>query len=65
MKLYLNGDLIITQGTNLLDLLQERKIDVTCVASAINGDFVPRTHYKDTMLEENMKIEIVSPMQGG
>ncbi len=65
MKLYLNGDLVVTQEKNLAGLLQEKSIDATCVASAINGNFVPRSRYQDTVLKENMKIEIVSPMQGG
>lgn len=65
MKLYFNGDLITTEVTTLDALLKEQSIDATCVASAINGDFVPRTRYSKTQLEENMKIEVVAPMQGG
>lgn len=65
MKLYLNGDPIHTQSTTLDALLKEHSIDITCVASAINGDFIPRSRYLETVLEENMKIEVVAPMQGG
>ncbi len=65
MKLYLNGEFITTQVKTLADLLKEKNIDVSCVASAIDGNFIPRVRYERTQLQENMKIEVVSPMQGG
>ncbi|WP_223669892.1 sulfur carrier protein ThiS [Kangiella shandongensis] len=34
-------------------------------AVAINMEFVPRSLYAETVLQENDKLEIVQPMQGG
>ena len=65
MNIILNGQCINTACSNLKDFLLEQHIDITCVASAIDGDFVPRRCYAETPLENNMKIEVVAPMQGG
>ncbi|WP_269915079.1 sulfur carrier protein ThiS [Acinetobacter sp. HY1485] len=65
MNIVLNGQSINTACSNLKDFLLEQSIDITCVASAIDGDFVPRRCYEETQLEDNMKIEVVAPMQGG
>jgi sulfur carrier protein len=37
----------------------------TGVATALNGDFVPRTARKTTQLVGGDQVEIVSPRQGG
>lgn len=34
-------------------------------AAAINGGFVPRSDYLDTIIEEGDEIEIVYPVVGG
>lgn len=34
-------------------------------AVAVNMEFVPRSLYAETVLQENDKLEIVQPMQGG
>ncbi len=35
------------------------------IAVAINGEFVPRTHYPNTVLQANDLIDVVAPIQGG
>lgn len=65
MRLYFNGDSVTTHATSLAALLEEREIDTGSVATAVNGDFVPRTRYHEVALEDNMKIEVLAPMQGG
>lgn len=65
MQIELNGVLITTEVTSLAKLLNEQGLDASCVATAINGKFVPRGAYADTKLGEGAKIEVLSPMQGG
>jgi sulfur carrier protein len=35
------------------------------VAAAVNGAFVPRGRWADTVLVDGDAVEIVAPMQGG
>ncbi len=65
MQIELNGVLITTDATSIADLLNEQDLDTSCVATALNGEFVPRSGYAATQLTEGAKIEVLSPMQGG
>ncbi|CAK7193109.1 hypothetical protein COMNV_01322 [Commensalibacter sp. Nvir] len=65
MKIYLNGKTVETDVGTLFALFEECGIDPTCVASAVNGNFVPRREYSTFNLYEDAKIEVLSPMQGG
>lgn len=65
MKILLNGQATETQAATLSALLNEQQIDRSCVACALNGDFVPRGRYDATPINEGSKIEVLSPMQGG
>ncbi len=65
MQIELNGTLITTSATNLATLLNEQGLDAACVATALNGEFVPRSRYANTELTERAKVEVLSPMQGG
>lgn len=65
MKIYLNGQLIETQTKNIYDLFLEMNIDIACVATAIDGNFVSRQAYPTTLLVQGQKIEVLSAMQGG
>lgn len=65
MNLYLNGNLIETQSHNLSQLLKEQQFDCSAVASAVDGNFVPRSQYATTVLCAGQKIEVLAPMQGG
>lgn len=35
------------------------------IAVAINGEFVPRSHYDERLLKANDCIDVVAPIQGG
>lgn len=61
----LNGRAIETYSSTLAELLHEQHFDIGCVASALNGQFVPRTEYKTRQLSEGNQLEVLSPMQGG
>lgn len=65
MRVELNGEPIQTQATTLSELIEERDLPMASVATAVNGDFVPRTLRAGTALSDGMRIEILSPMQGG
>lgn len=65
MKIQVNGIEINTQATTLKQLLEGRDIDYQAVATAVSNEFVPRSLYAEFLLKPEMKIEVVSPMQGG
>lgn len=65
MRIELNGRVIDTHATTLVELLQEQQIDAGCVASALNGEFVPRSQYAQRKIEAGCQVEVLSPMQGG
>jgi len=45
--------------------MAEQQIDPRTVATALNGEFVPRSRYASQQLEAGSQLEILSPMQGG
>nr|WP_255464858.1 sulfur carrier protein ThiS [Pantoea multigeneris] len=61
----MNGQPVETGAMTLAALLLEQNIDASCVASAVNGEFVPRSRYADFALAEGQQLEVLSPMQGG
>ncbi|CAO95818.1 sulfur carrier protein ThiS [Erwinia tasmaniensis] len=65
MNIQLNGSSIDTHARTLAELLRERQIDAGCIASAVNGQFVPRSQYDSQPLTEGCELEVLSPMQGG
>lgn len=65
MRIDLNGQTIETQAGTLADLLTEQGFESACVATALNGDFIARALRPATQLNNDVKVEILSPMQGG
>lgn len=65
MRIQLNGRPIETEANTLAELLQEQQIDASCVASAVDGEFVPRSRYDAQHITSGCQLEILSPMQGG
>lgn len=65
MRVELNGEAVETQALTLADLVQERGLPAPSVATALNGNFVPRGLRAVTQLAEGARVEILSPMQGG
>lgn len=64
MTVFLNGNAITTNATNLADFLLEH-VDGTHVATALNGEFVALHHRPTTLLNDGDRIEALAPMQGG
>jgi sulfur carrier protein len=60
-----NGETAETCAATLAELLAERGFAEAAVATALNGEFVPRAARAETRLAANDTIEIVAPRQGG
>lgn len=65
MRLEVNGEPREVGSENLAALLDELGIAGASVATALNGQFVPRTAREGALLKSGAKIEILAPMQGG
>jgi len=61
----LNGEPAETVAATLAELVAGQGFAEGEVATARNGDFVPRQARAATLLAEGDKIEIVAPRQGG
>ena len=60
-----NGETAETRAATLAELVAERGFAEAAVATALNGEFVPRAARAETRLATNDTIEIVAPRQGG
>ena len=65
-KIQLNGDSYeINTGTNLVELLNELKIDNNKVAIEVNGEIIEKKKYMSLILNKDDKVEIVHFIGGG
>ena len=65
MKITLNG-VEREVSENMLDqALRELGYCGGAIATAVNGEFIPKTQRLDIVLSEGDRIEVVAPMQGG
>lgn len=65
MKLIINGEATQSEAGDLAALLCELDLAEAVVATALNGDFVPKGERGETALGDGDRIEIVAPMKGG
>ena len=65
LKVFVNGEATVTTATTLAELVAEFGFAEAGVATALNGDFVPRGDRQRTPLAGDDKVEMVSPRQGG
>ncbi|MFN3599537.1 MAG: sulfur carrier protein ThiS [Aquificaceae bacterium] len=68
MKVWINGkEREVKEGINLLNLLEELGMEIKPVgfAVAVNEEVVPKSKYKDYVLKEGDKVEIVNIVGGG
>jgi len=62
----LNGNTeALESGQSLQHALQQWGLTDKKVATAINGDFVPRSRYSDTTIDDGDQIDVVAPVGGG
>jgi sulfur carrier protein len=65
MKLIVNGEDRDIEAATLASALVALEFEDATVATALNGDFVPKRARSATPLREGDRIEIVAPRQGG
>ncbi len=66
LNLSLNGESTqCPNGCSLTEVIAAEGFNGEKVAVAVNGEFVPRTHYSATFLSEGDCIDIVKPVGGG
>lgn len=65
MKIRVNGEEQIIQALNLNGALLELGYTNVLVATALNGDFIPRGQRPQTALNDGDAIEVLAPMEGG
>jgi sulfur carrier protein len=65
IRIVVNGEAAETGAGTLAELVAELGYDGGQVATARNGDFVPRAARPETKLAAEDTIEIVAPRQGG
>ena len=65
ISITVNGQIVRTRSATLDDLLRERGLETQKVATAVNGDFVPKHARAETRLAPEDRIEVVSARQGG
>lgn len=65
MKLIINGEEQQIEAGTLSALLTALDYEGDWLATALNGDLVPRTERAQTALNDGDRIEILAPKQGG
>jgi sulfur carrier protein len=64
-KIVVNGEATETGAATVAELVAELGYNEGQVATALNGDFVPRSARAQAKLGAGDNIEIVAPRQGG
>jgi sulfur carrier protein len=65
MKIMLNGVEREVTESGLDQALRELGYYDGAIATAVNGEFVPKTQRLEIVLNEGDRLEVVAPMQGG
>ncbi|MGO4566345.1 sulfur carrier protein ThiS [Rhizobium sp. 2YAF20] len=65
MRLIVNGEPQTITVTTLSELLVTLDYEGDWLATAVNGELVHREDRADHALNDNDRIEILTPMQGG
>lgn len=60
-----NHSLSINEGCSIEQLLQLQQYEKHKVAVAVNGDFVPRSRYAQTLLKAADEVDVLTAVQGG
>lgn len=66
IALQVNGEAKqLQQSMTVQQALQQWGYSGDSIAVAVNGEFVPRSRYREQQLNERDNIDIVAPIQGG
>ena len=62
----LNGKIFnLSDEINIFDFLKSQNYSIDRVAVELNGSIIPKAKFKDTVLKDNDKIEVVNFVGGG
>ncbi|MGY6704059.1 sulfur carrier protein ThiS [Roseinatronobacter sp.] len=65
MKIDVNGEMRDIAATSVDAALAELGWGGARVATALNGEFLPKAARADTALRDGDRLEVLAPMQGG
>ncbi|MBX2859476.1 MAG: sulfur carrier protein ThiS [Cellvibrionaceae bacterium] len=65
MSITVNGEAVELKELTSLDQFMRQHAQDGPTAVAVNGQFVPKSQYRETNIQAGDAIEIVAPMQGG
>ncbi|MBD8892181.1 sulfur carrier protein ThiS [Roseibium litorale] len=65
MLVKINGEDRVIRAQTLELLVAEEGFEPTDVATALDGEFVPREERGSALLRAGARVEILTPMQGG
>lgn len=66
MMIFVNGEKITQEFTTLDSVcVALYGDDAESVATAVNGDFIPKILRKTTQIQQGDHIEIIAPLEGG
>ena len=65
MKLVVNGEVRHVAAADLAAALAALDYAQASVATALNGEFVPKRKRAETAVKDGDRIEVVAPRQGG
>jgi len=65
MKIDVNGEMRDIAATSVDATLAELGWGGARVATALNGEFLPKAARADTALRDGDRLEVLAPMQGG
>lgn len=66
MKIEVNGKWMEISGKpTVAGLIEELRLDLKSTAVAVNKTIVPRNSYKETILNENDMLDLVTVAPGG
>lgn len=65
MRIEVNGEVREVTASTVAGALVELGWGEACVATALNGEFLPAAARSDTPLKVGDRLEVLAPMQGG
>jgi sulfur carrier protein len=66
LNVSLNGEALhLTETIGLARLLEQQGYQTQKIAVAINGEFVPRSQYTETSINEGDKVDVIQAVGGG
>ncbi|AJD06658.1 sulfur carrier protein ThiS [Campylobacter lari] len=61
----INGKKLELKELRFMDYIKEKQLKIEFIALELNGEIIPRDKFKNLILKENDKAEIVTFVGGG